>query len=306
MLCLLPALALLLFLFLQFPKPGGFRRLLIILLQQPPADDLLHKTQDIVGDPVDTEGCRHSKTDPQGHEGSHQHHHAVGAVILLALVEIICLGSHKGKENAGKGGHHRDEKQSKAHKSFQPKLQVGLKSQVHAEEGKVDGKNLLGGGPHSSLDSRNLVWGNERGQIQLVIPHIGKLGGLLDPSVGSSYAPPVQSLGHGRDLFPGKAHHVLQGLADDGIKGKQDKQGQKGPQTPAHGVGPLLLIKLLDLLLVALLVLGILLLQLLDLAVEHVHLDHALLSLQGQGEEDHLHHQGKEDQSDAVAVKKLV
>src|SRR5699024_575650 len=77
----------------------------------------------------------------------------------------------------------------------------------------------------------------------------------------------------------------------------------EGPATAAHGADLVVRIELVDLLTITLPVAAAALLNLFDLAVEQIHLDHALLALQRQGEEDDLHHQGKDDQGNAVAIK---
>ena len=75
---------------------------------------------------------------------------------------------------------------------------------------------------------------------------------------------------------------------------------------PPHGVDLLLLIELLELQIVALPVLAVLLLQLLHLSREHGSLNHALFTLQRDGEEHQFNDNGKENQGYAVAAEQII
>ena len=117
---------------------------------------------------------------------------------------------------------------------------------------------------------------------------------------------PVQGLGHLGNLLGRQAHGIEQGPADNGVQGQQDEQGDKRPQAAAHGVDLLPLVKFLYLKVIALPIFAVLLLQLLHLAGEQIHLDHALLALQRNREENELNHNGEQDQGQAVAVKDII
>ena len=104
----------------------------------------------------------------------------------------------------------------------------------------------------------------------------------------------------------GQVHQVGQGLADNGVQGEEDKHGQHAPKAAAHGVDLFPLVELLNLQIVLVPVIAVHFLELLHLAVEHVHLDHGPLGLDGQGEQNDLDQHGEENQGHAVVVKELV
>ena len=83
-------------------------------------------------------------------------------------------------------------------------------------------------------------------------------------------------------------------------------RGQQAPEAAAHGVDLFLLVELLNLQIVLFPVVAVHFLELLHLAVEHVHLDHGPLGLDGQGEENDLDQHGEEDEGQAVVVKELI
>ena len=190
-----------------------------------------------------------------------------------------------------------------------PELQLGHLRQVHqAKQVKVDGNDAAAGLTHGGLYRLQILGGDEGGQIQLVIAAVGEgVGGLLDPAHVHGLGAPAYGLGNGvQGLGVVDAHHVVDGLPDDGVEDHQDDQGDEGPQAAAHGVDLLLLIELLHFQVVSLPVLAVLLLQLLHLTGQDVHLDHAALALQGEGEEHHLDHHGKEDQSQSIAAAEVI
>ena len=171
---------------------------------------------------------------------------------------------------------------------------MGNLGQVHdAQEVKVDGEDLVASLTNGGLDGIQVLGGNQRSQVQLIVSGVGKaLARLLQPAHIHCHGVPVYHFGNGIEHTTiGNAHHVVNGLTDDGVEDHQDNEGDEGPQAAAHGIDLLLGVELLDLLIVALPVVAVLLLQLLHLALEHVHLDHAALALQGQGEQHHLDHQ---------------
>lgn len=77
-------------------------------------------------------------------------------------------------------------------------------------------------------------------------------------------------------------------------------EGQEGPQTAGHGVHALLGVEVGHLLLLALLIISVAGLDVLHLALHTVHAQHALLTLQLEGQDHQLHHQGEQDQRQAV------
>ena len=245
----------------------------------------------------------------------------------MSVIEVVGLVHDEGHEHAGSRRNDGDEEQAEAGDALHPELQIGHLGQVDAQEVEVDGEDLLGGGSHSGLDRGQVIRGDEGGQIQLVIAVVGKiahhsegaglhrlLGGLqrfLDgvgggPAHAGGHRAPVPRVGDLGDLVGVQPHHVLQRLADDGVQGQQNEQGEHGPQAAPHGIDVLLGVELLDLLVIPGLVLAVLLLEFLHFPREHVHLDHAPLSLQGQGEQNELHHQGEEDEGHTVAVEEVV
>ena len=190
-----------------------------------------------------------------------------------------------------------------------PEFQLGDLGQVHqTQEVKVDGEDLAARFAGGGADGFQVLGGNERGQVQLIVGGVGKaLARLLQPAHVHSHGVPVHHFGNGIEHpAVGNAHHVVDGLTNDGVEDHQDNEGDEGPQAAAHGVDLLLGVELLDLLIVALPVVAVLLLQLLHLALEHVHLDHAALALQGQGEQHHLDHQREQDQRQAVAAAEVI
>ena len=206
------------------------------------------------------------------------------------LVDGVGLHGDEGKHQAGTGGHHGQQEQGEAARHG-PEFQSWNTGQIHqAQEIKVDGENPAAHLAHSGLDRLQVFRGDQGGQVKLVIAHIGEsFAGLLDPAVAHRNGVPVHHLGNLVEyLHIVDAHHILNGLADDGVQGNQNQQREKRPQAAAHGVDLLPLIKLLDLQIIALTVSAVLLLQLLHLALKHVHLNHAPLTLQRKREQDKL------------------
>ena len=272
--------------------PGG-GGLLVVLFEQLAADELLHHAQQVLGNPVQAQGGGHGEADPQRNQGGNDHHglHA-GVVPRLGglLVDGVGLHGDEGKHQAGTGGHHGQQEQGEAARHG-PEFQSWNTGQIHqAQEIKVDGENPAAHLAHSGLDRLQVFRGDQGGQVKLVIAHIGEsFAGLLDPAVAHRNGVPVHHLGNLVEyLHIVDAHHILNGLADDGVQGNQNQQREKRPQAAAHGVDLLPLIKLLDLQIIALTVSAVLLLQLLHLALKHVHLNHAPLALQRKREQDKL------------------
>ena len=92
----------------------------------------------------------------------------------------------------------------------------------------------------------------------------------------------------------------------DGVHRDQDRELQEEREATAQGVHPRLLVQLhrlfLDLGLVAL----ELLLQLLDLRLDRLHRLHRLDLLHAEGEQDHLDHDGEDDDRQAVVADQVV
>ena len=212
---------------------------------------------------------------------------------------------------AGHSGDHRQQEQTKAAGNG-PELQLRDLGQVHqTKQAEVDGEHVgthAAGGGHRLLHGSQVALVDEGGQVQLVIGAVGKgIGGLLNPAHIHGLGIPVHGLGNGVEgIGVVDAHHVMDGLADDGVEDHQNDQGDEGPQAAAHGVDLLLLIELLDLQIITLPVFAVLLLQFLHLTLQDVHLDHAALALQGEGEKHHLDHQGEQDQGQAIAAAETI
>ena len=133
---------------------------------------------------------------------------------------------------------------------------------------------------------------NELGQIDLLIGRGAALcHGVADLGGG---------IGNGRDGIRPQSHQVAQGLTDDGVQGDKDGEGQEGPQTAGHGIHALPGIQVRHLRLLTLLVVGVAGLDLLDLALHTAHAQHTLFALELEGQDHQLHHQGEEDQRQAV------
>ena len=140
------------------------------------------------------------------------------------------------------------------------------------------------------------VLGDELGQAQLLI------GAVVAAGHGGHVAQGHGGLPQGVADFLAEPHEVGDGQADDGVQGDQDEEGDKGPQTAAGGVDPLLLVELGQLLLIFLLIFCVLPLQLLLPVVEPAHADHAALGLHLERQHHQLHHQAEEDDGYAVGA----
>ena len=101
-------------------------------------------------------------------------------------------------------------------------------------------------------------------------------------------------------------HEVGDGLADDGVQGQQNGEGQQAPQAAGHGVDPLLGVELLHLLGLLGLVVGVFLLDFLKPAGHAAHAHHALLGLHLEGQHNQLDHQGKEDDGHGVGARQVI
>ena len=95
-------------------------------------------------------------------------------------------------------------------------------------------------------------------------------------------------------------------LADDGVQGDQNGQGNETPEAAAHGADALFFVELLHLLIHFCLIVGILLLDLLHLAGHAVHPDHALLGLDLEGQHDELDDNGEQNDSQTVGIGQVV
>ena len=89
-----------------------------------------------------------------------------------------------------------------------------------------------------------------------------------------------------------------QGVIDNIDQTKENGELDQGGQTTRHGVVSLSGIEVGELLIHLLGIFGVFLLDLLHLRAEHSHLDHALLLLDGKGQQDQTgqhseHHQGQ-------------
>src|SRR5699024_3302981 len=111
-----------------------------------------------------------------------------------------------------------------------PELQLGDLGQIReAQKVEVDGEDAgprrAGGG----LDGGQVVGVHQGGQVELVVGGVGKgVRRLLDPAVGQGYRAPVHRLGDGVEGFKVvDAHHVVEGLPDDGVEDHQDDQGDE-------------------------------------------------------------------------------
>ena len=236
------------------------------------------------------------EADPQGHQGHHPGHHLAGLVSLSIGLLGDLVGGHgdlHGDVGSDDGNGDQDEHQH-AWQTLLPESIAGHSSQIHAQEREVHGNDTGAGLTQGGLDgSQNsgIAHGLDHADLSVDI-------GLVGHDTGDT--------GDGLDHVGRHAHHVGQGLTDDAVQADQHEHGDQGPQAAAHGVDLLLLIQLLNLLVVALGVLGVLSLQLVHLAGEHVHLDHALLALQGNGEQDEFDHEAKQDQCDTIAVEGVI
>lgn len=96
------------------------------------------------------------------------------------------------------------------------------------------------------------------------------------------------------------------GLRMAPIQGNEDGEGQQGPEAAGHGVDPLLLIELGNLLLILLLISRIFLLQLLELGGKAAHVHHAALALHLEGQQHQLDNQGEENNGKAIVSHQIV
>ena len=221
-------------------------------------------------------------------DGHEDHHGAVGLghlfVLLAAPVHLVGLHAHIHGQQRGAHRHQGQQEQADVAPDQAalraPEVQLGNVGQIDAQELHVHGEQS---GP------RRLA----QGSLHL-LQHGGVGDGLQhgDLGIGAGVGH-AGDLGHRFDHVRGHVHQIGQGLPDDAVQHHQEDDGDEGPQAPAHGVDLLLLIELLDLQVIALPVLAVLLLQLLHFTGEQVHLDHALLALQVEGEEHQLDDQGE-------------
>ena len=305
--------ALLLFLLLALPLRGGGPGRFIVLLQQLSADDLLENGEDILGDPVHRQTGGDGKADPQGHQRHHDHHGAVGlghGLILRLIVHLVGLKADLHGQQGDAHRHQGQQEQSNGSpaKASGPEIPLGDVGQVDPQEGEVHHEQLGAGVAQQGLEGGQVVRVDHGRKVHLVIgavlEHRGELpvghlldqllhGGRGDPAAAHSHGLPIQLLGDELDLLHGQPHEVGQWLTDDPVQHHQEQNGDEGPEAAAHGVDLFLLIELLDLQIIALPVLAVLLLQLLHFAGEQIHLDHASLSLQAEGEQHQLDDEGK-------------
>ena len=104
----------------------------------------------------------------------------------------------------------------------------------------------------------------------------------------------------------GLMEHIGDGGTDDSKQGEQDQQGNKAPQAAsAHG-NALFFVQGLHGLVHFLLVAGVTVLDVLDLGGQPGHLHGGFLALGGNGMQDQLDQNGKDNQSKTVAVGKLI
>ena len=96
------------------------------------------------------------------------------------------------------------------------------------------------------------------------------------------------------------------GLADDGVQGQKDGQGDEAPQAAAHGADALFGIELLHLFTHLGLVVGVLFLDLLNFAVHTAHADHALLGLHLEWQQNQLDDQSEQDDGNTVRARQVI
>ena len=174
---------------------------------------------------------------------------------------------------------------------------AGIGRQVQAPEvvvhvdPPVDAAAVVGHLGGDLLDQVDLAVGLQLGQT--ILEHHGAVLGNLD-DVAHGHTGIGQVVDDAVHYLLGEHHEVGNG------------QGQKAPQTAAHGVDPLLGIELLHLLAHFRLVVGVLLLNLLHPAGHPAHAHHALLGFHLQRQQNQLEHQGEEDDGHAVRAGELI
>ena len=173
---------------------------------------------------------------------------------------------------------------------------------VHVDP-PVDAAAVVGHLGGDLLDQVDLAVGLQLGQT--ILEHHGAVLGNLD-DVAHGHTGIGQVVDDAVHYLLGEHHEVGDGLTDDGVQRDQNGQGQKAPQTAAHGVDPLLGIELLHLLAHFRLVVGVLLLNLLHPAGHPAHAHHALLGFHLQRQQNQLEHQGEEDDGHAVRAGELI
>ena len=300
---------------LHFPLPlrlagliAGVLLLLQFLVEEFAHKELLHAGEGALGNPVHAQGRGHGEGDIHGEQG-HEHHHAVGAGgggVRLGLVlhgdfgeKPLAPARQNGDENQSDGGPGEGEVLHHV---------PGRRRHVQAEGGVVHVDPPGHGGPHLGK-----LRGDGPHQVDLPVGH--ELGDSVPDHGGA-----VLHLGDALQAEPGAAdgvHHLLDhvlaqhhevgdGLADDGVQGQQDGQGQKAPQAPGHGADALLGVELLHLLRLLGLVVGVFLLDFLETAGHAAHAHHALLGLHLEGQHDELDDQGEENDGHAVGIGQVV
>ena len=100
--------------------------------------------------------------------------------------------------------------------------------------------------------------------------------------------------------------HVGQRLADDVIEREQNEQRDERPEAAARGRDALLFIEGHQLLLILLLVVAIFGFERLGQRRQARHLQHALLALDGQRQQNDLDDQREQDQRQAIVARELV
>ena len=254
---------------------------------------LLNQGEAGVGNPVHAQSGGQDIAHPQRHERHHEHHD------LRLAVGGVAAGVHGDErhEHLNAGGDDRQE-QDAPHRP----AAVGEAAQqarrrareVKTEEAvvQVDQVVELAGevGP---------VLVDELGQIDLLI------GGRL-PAGRGFVAEARGKVGDLADDIRVDVHQKAQRRADDVVQGDEDGEGDERPQAAGHRVHTLARVELCHLLLLALAVVGEAGLDILDLALHPVHAEHALLALELEGQQHELHHEGKEDQRNAVGARPTV
>ena len=100
--------------------------------------------------------------------------------------------------------------------------------------------------------------------------------------------------------------HVGQRLADDVVEREQNEQRDERPEAAARGRDALLFIEGHQLLLILLLVVAIFGFERLGQRRQARHLQHALLALDGQRQQNDLDDQREQDQRQAIVARELV
>ena len=277
---------------------------------------VFHGTHHTADKPVQRQAGRHGKADPQAHQGHHPHHHLVllcglgilcGFCILHAVFigddGIVGLLGDPHLQHLAAGGHQGD--QDSAHQTPvkcapAPELPLGNGAQVDAQEAKVDAfQRSLGDAGNGSLQLGSVL-GDILGSGNLVI---------VTASCG------VEQIGiDGLDglhdqvcVFNGLAQQVTDGLTDHGKQRNQNQHGHQAPQAAAaaHGCA-FFLLQLLDGLILLLLIICVFTLNFLNTGLKTGHLHHALFALCGDGQQNQLHDDRKEDHGHTIVTQQAV